>query len=64
MALINLRLKLSMARAWFDGGLLDNHQHLLAFQYVNNEQSRLLQFLLAFSNSPTSFKLDSSDEQQ
>jgi hypothetical protein len=46
MALINLRLKLSMARAWFDGGLLDNHQHLLAFQYVNNEQSRLLQFYI------------------
>jgi hypothetical protein len=46
MALINLRLKLTMARAWFDGGLLDNHQHLLAFQYVNNEQSRLLQFYI------------------
>jgi hypothetical protein len=46
MALINLRVKLSMTGAWFDGTLLDNHQHLLAFQYMNNEQSRLLQFYI------------------
>ncbi len=46
VALINLRLKLSLAQAWFDGSLIGNHQQLLAFKYANNEQSRLLQFYI------------------
>ncbi len=46
VALINLRLKLSLAPAWFDGTLISNHQQLLAFKYANNEQSRLLQFYI------------------
>jgi hypothetical protein len=46
VALINLRLKLSLAQAWFDGSLIGNHQLLLAFKYANNEQSRLLQFYI------------------
>ncbi len=46
VALINLRLKLSLAPAWFDGSLISNHQQLLAFKYANNEQSRLLQFYI------------------
>lgn len=44
MSLINLRLKLSLAPAWFDGSLISNHQLLLAFKYANNEQSRLLRY--------------------
>ena len=46
LALINLRVKLSLAPAWFDGSLTSNHQLLLAFKYANNEQSRLLQFYI------------------
>ena len=46
LALINLRVKLSLAAAWFDGSLTSNHQQLLAFKYTNNEQSRLLQFYI------------------
>ena len=46
LSLINLRLKLSLAPAWFDGSLTNNHQLLLAFKYTNNEQSRLLQFYI------------------
>lgn len=51
MALINLRVKLSLTPAWFDGTLIENHQRLLAYQYFNNEQSRLLQFYI-----PEAFK--------
>jgi hypothetical protein len=46
IALINLRVKLSLTPAWFDGTLKRNHEQLLALQYANNEQSRLLQFLI------------------
>ena len=46
LALINLQLRLSLAPFWFDGRLIANHQRLLAFQYANNEQSRLLQFYI------------------
>ena len=46
LALINLRIKLALTAAWFDGRLETNHARLLAFQYVNHEQSRLLQFYL------------------
>ena len=46
MALINLQLRLSLAPFWFDGRLIANHERLLAFQYKNNEQSRLLQFYI------------------
>ena len=46
LALINLRVKLSFTPAWFDGTLERNHYLLLAFQYTNNEQSRLLQFTI------------------
>jgi len=46
LALINLRVKLSLAPAWLDGSLTGNHQLLLAFKYANNEQSRLLQFYI------------------
>ena len=46
LALINMRVKLSLAPAWFDGSLTNNHQLLLAFKYANNEQSRLLQFYI------------------
>jgi hypothetical protein len=44
LALINLRLKLLLTPAWFDGTLARNHALLLSFQYTNNEQSRLLQY--------------------
>jgi hypothetical protein len=46
VALIELQAKLSVTRAWFDGTLVDNHGRLLAFQGMNNEQSRLLQFYI------------------
>ncbi|MFH1633951.1 MAG: hypothetical protein ABIG63_08045 [Chloroflexota bacterium] len=46
LAFINLRVKLRLTPAWFDGHLESNHNLLLAFQYTNNEQSRLLQFYI------------------
>ncbi|MBC8505873.1 MAG: hypothetical protein H8D34_13500 [Chloroflexi bacterium] len=46
MALINLRAKLYLTPAWFNGTLERNHNLLLAYQYTNNEQSRLLQFYI------------------
>ncbi len=46
LALINLRVKLYLTPAWFDGTLERNHNLLLAYQYTNNEQSRLLQFYI------------------
>ena len=46
VALIELQAKLSVTRAWFDGTLVDIHGRLLAFQWTNNEQSRLLQFYI------------------
>ena len=41
-----LVLKTHQTPGWYNGTLVSNHQQLLAFQYVNNEQSRLLQFLV------------------
>jgi hypothetical protein len=46
LSLVNLVLKLRLTPTWVDGTLAHNHQLLLAFQYTNNEQSRLLQFLV------------------
>src|SRR5262245_64222774 len=47
LSLINLVLKLRATKDdWFNGRLDENHQKLLAFEYTNNEQSRLLQFLI------------------
>lgn len=46
MTLINLRVKMLLTPAWNDGILERNHKLLLAFQYTNNEQSRLLQFYI------------------
>ena len=46
LSLINLRAKLVVTPAWFDGTLLGNHQKLLSFEYMNNEQSRLAQFVV------------------
>ncbi len=46
LALISLFLKLRATPDWFNGRLEDNHRLLLAFAYTNNEQSRLLQFLI------------------
>jgi hypothetical protein len=46
LAFINLFLKLRATADWFNGALAENHRRLLAFDYTNNEQSRLLQFLI------------------
>ncbi len=46
VALINLRIKILLTPRWFNGRLAGNHAELLAFQYANNEQSRLLQFYI------------------
>ncbi len=46
IALINLRLKIQLTPRWFNGRLAANHEELLAFQYANNEQSRILQFYI------------------
>jgi len=45
LSLVNLVLKLRLTPSWVDGTLAHNHQLLMAFQFTNNEQSRLLQFL-------------------
>jgi hypothetical protein len=42
----NLVLKLRHASGWQSGNLLSNHEQLMAFQYFNNEQCRILQFLV------------------
>ena len=44
LALIALADKLKASPTYFDGTLEQNHQRLPAFQFTNNEQSRLLQF--------------------
>ena len=44
LALILLADKLRASPTYFDGTLEENHRRLLAFQFTNNEQSRLLQF--------------------
>lgn len=46
VALIILRMKILVTPRWFNGRLAANHEELLAFQYANNEQSRLLQFYI------------------
>lgn len=46
LSFLELRAKLQVTPAWFDGTLERNHAALLAFQYANNEQSRLLQFVI------------------
>ncbi len=46
LSLINLRDKILLTPSWFDGTLRHNHLLLLQFNYTNNEQSRLLQFLV------------------
>ncbi len=46
LSFLELRSKLQVTPAWFDGTLERNHAALLAFQYANNEQSRLLQFYI------------------
>ena len=42
----DLVLKLRHASGWQNGNLLSNHTKLMAFQYYNNEQSRVLQYLV------------------
>jgi hypothetical protein len=46
LSLTNLILKLRETAAWTNGGLVDQHNALLAFVSYNNEQSRLFQFLI------------------
>jgi hypothetical protein len=46
LALINLILKTRATPQWFNGELAENHRLLLAFEYTNNEQSRLFQFYI------------------
>jgi hypothetical protein len=46
LGFLALRLKLLVTPAWFDGTLDNNHKALLAFEYTNNEQSRILQFYI------------------
>jgi hypothetical protein len=47
VSLIELTLKLQAAYiAWFNGKLVENHLLLWSFQYYNNEQSRLLQWVI------------------
>lgn len=41
-----LSLKIHQTPAWYSGLLISNHQKLMAIQFTNNEQSRLLQFLV------------------
>ena len=47
VSFIELTLKLETVYGiWFKGALADIHRHLLAFEYYNNEQSRLLQWVI------------------
>jgi len=46
LSFLELRSKLLVTPVWFDGTLEHNHAALLAFQYTNNEQSRLLQYYI------------------
>lgn len=46
ISFLELRTKLWITTTWFDGTLEQNHAALLAFQYTNNEQSRLLQYYI------------------
>jgi hypothetical protein len=46
LSLTNLVLKLRLTPGWTDGTLDGIHNQLMAFQYTNNEQSRLFQFLV------------------
>src|ERR1051325_9541384 len=46
LSFVCLTGKLSTTPAWFDGTLERNHHLLLHWSYTNNEQSRLLQFLV------------------
>jgi hypothetical protein len=46
LSFLDLVLKLRATPAWFDGTLDRNHPALLAFDYVQNEQSRILQFYI------------------
>jgi hypothetical protein len=41
-----LILKEDSARMWWDGTLVSVHSSLMAFNYMNNEQDRLLQYLV------------------
>jgi len=46
LSFINLSLKIGKTPAWLDGTLLSNHSRLMDFQYFNNEQSRIFQYLI------------------
>ncbi|OGY78770.1 MAG: hypothetical protein A3B74_03200 [Candidatus Kerfeldbacteria bacterium RIFCSPHIGHO2_02_FULL_42_14] len=46
LSFINLRSKLASTPAWFNGMLSENHELLLQSVYTNNEQSRILQYLI------------------
>jgi hypothetical protein len=46
LSFLNLRMKLVMTPAFLDGTLERNHHLLTGFDYSNNEQSRLLQYLV------------------
>jgi len=46
LSLTNLVLKIHLTPEWTDGTLSGKHNLLMAFQYYNNEQSRLFQFLI------------------
>jgi hypothetical protein len=61
LALGNLVLKLRLNPEWMDGTLERNHESLMAFQYTNNEQSRLFQFLIPeFFHRMFSLSIESS----
>ncbi len=46
LTLISLRIKIFFTPDWFNGILRQEHLDLLQFNYTNNEQSRLLQYLI------------------
>ena len=46
LSVLSLRLKLAMTPMWLSGHIAVDHQSLLAGTHANNEQSRLLQYLV------------------
>ena len=46
LSFIALRMKLAVTPAWTNGTLERNQARLVAFDYTNNEQSRVLQWAI------------------
>jgi hypothetical protein len=46
LSVVSLRLKLAVTPLWFTGHMVEKHQSLMRGTHANNEQSRVLQYLI------------------